>query len=343
MVPIPRELKYFKGYLTESWKFNNLDFFTAIGGAQELVSSFRMGHLPHWTSDSYINKAQFAFCFSVSCIQRSLDILKNPASLTEILKIYDMCSLPSEKLNNLLGRKAAIMFQIDEQIHNWESLADVNVMAIMSQYLSKPELLSVIIPKLGCIGPTKPIGIVAFLLALKPEQRFPIHVLYFNGTKWESDIYGKSLPGEDRYVAFCRTEAQYFPIVKYLDVLVDLDIFDIYLYSYKQMAYEDPDDRAVNTTADETSEIPELIDETSLVISTGVQPIIEPPRQLSLMNESLTAPYPPDGVSTRPMHDQGVILPAPVQCPFVRPVRYASGPRKVPGLAWRVKESKNKL
>ena len=84
MVSIPRELKYFKGYLTESWKFNNLDFFTAIGGAQELVSSFRMGHLPHWTSDSYINKAQFAFCFSVSCIQRSLDILKNPASLTEI-------------------------------------------------------------------------------------------------------------------------------------------------------------------------------------------------------------------------------------------------------------------
>ena len=336
---VPMEFKYLCGKLYQSWDLKNLDFFSSLNGVQGPGRIFNLGPLPPWTSDTLIDPARDAFCFGVTCVQRALKILKSIERREEVLQLYESCTLPSKGSDKMLGLDEDIKAQID----NWTPLEFIDAMAIATRKITKADLIKFIVSKLDRAGPTLSIGIAAFLIALKPEERCPIQVIYWNGVAWKSDIYGKNFPGDECFIAYSDRDGSYFPIEKDKVLGQDNILCDSKLIYFKQIVYDDPEiDDTEKAITDEASEIPPLIDEIPFVISIGVQPILDK-IVLPLRNESLLAPYPPGETVARPTYDEGALASAPVTCTRVKPARYASGPRQVPGLAWQVKKTTTDL
>ena len=106
--------------------------------------------------------------------------------------------LPSKGVDKMHGLENDII----AQINNWQSLECLDVMALTTHKIAKTDLIKFITSKLQRVGPTLSIGVAAFLIALGPEERSPIHILQWNGCAWESDIFGKNFPGVDCFVAY---------------------------------------------------------------------------------------------------------------------------------------------
>ena len=299
---VPMEFKYICGTLYQSWDLKYIDFFSSLNSVQGPGQMFHLGPLPSWTSDTLIDLARDAFCFGVTCAQRALKTLKAIDRREEVLQLYKSCTLPSKGSDKMLGLEEDIM----AQIRNWAPLEYIDTMAIATRKIPKGGLIKYIVTKLNCAGPTLSIGIAAFLIALKSEERCPIQVIYCNGITWESDIYGKQFPGDESFLAYCAEDESYLPIKKDEVLGQDNNLCDSRLIYFKQIVYDDF----------------EMYD-TKTAITGSVS-------ETSPLKES-------------PIYDQGVISPEPIKCAFVKPARYASGPRKVPGLAWRVKEAKSDL
>ena len=341
---VPVEFKYFSGSLRQAWEFDNLDFFNALNASQELGHSFTRGPIPSWSSDKFIDLARYAFCSSVMCVQSALKALTTEDGLIEILELYEKYTLQAKGQDN----QPSLEYQIAEQINNWKSLEFLNVRALSKWKLAKCDLIKLITSKLDGVGPTTPIGIVAFLAALKPENRGPIHVIQCNGTIWESDVFGTNLPGEDSFVAYM--DNKFFPILKVGN------IYDSRLNLYKQIKYEQSEtDISENAVIIDTSDddMPTLVDELHTLLLTGAQKFKIKPKlteisEMGLLSEisltSLVRDVPETFeiiepmASISPIPDQGVTPPKPVTCVFLpKPARYASGPRKEPGLIWQKK------
>ena len=139
-----------------------------------------------------------------------MEALRSNERRDEILQLYGSCMLPSKGSDKMLGLEE----DIKAQINNWTPLEYIDTRVIATRKIPKADLIKFIVSKLDRAGPKLSIGIVAFLIALEPEERYPIQVIFCNGVTWQSDIYGKDFSGDECFLAYIDGDDSYFPIEK---------------------------------------------------------------------------------------------------------------------------------